>query len=175
MGLFGVKLSSEDVPEHKNFHLSTRGNSEYKWRTSSNVIGCLEIPSEPDLLLAAEYRPRPVKDHRDSFDKAMQVWLEWNLQDEFMEACEGLPKIMRCCGLLPNDDETIKSLVPDLNRGWIRVTNQRLQRETKGFRLDCFIWNWQNALGKAETNILLIRFISSSHSPVWTSSSRELF
>ena len=27
-----------------------------------------------------------------------------------------------------------------------------------GFKIDCYVWNWHNATGKAETNILLIRF-----------------
>ena len=26
------------------------------------------------------------------------------------------------------------------------------------FKVDAFLWNWQNASGKAETNIILIRF-----------------
>lgn len=26
------------------------------------------------------------------------------------------------------------------------------------FKIDLFLWSWQNASGKAETNILLIRF-----------------
>jgi hypothetical protein len=26
------------------------------------------------------------------------------------------------------------------------------------FKIDFFLWNWQNASGKAETNIILVRF-----------------
>ena len=32
----------------------------------------------------------------------------------------------------------------------------RLNRDS--FKIDIFLWNWQNASGKAETNIILVRF-----------------
>ena len=79
-------------------------------------------------------------------------------QLSFMKACADAPKVTCCCGYLLRDDDTIKEMVPALNEGWVRSINQRLLRENKGFKIDCFVWNWHNATGKAETNILLIRF-----------------
>jgi len=151
-------FETENVPQEKKFHISTRLNSDYKWKTSSNIIGCLEVPSEPELLLEAEYIKRPVRLSQDAYDYCIEVWDEWNLKAEFLKACESVPKVTCCCGLIPNDDETIKDIVSHLNKGWIRSINQRLLRENKGFKLDLYIWNWHNATGKAETNILLIRF-----------------
>jgi len=152
-------FATEAVPEEKKFHISTRFNSDYKWQTSPEIIGCLEVPSEPALLLDAKYIPRPVLSvSRDAFDYCLEIWEEWNLKDSFLQACEDAPKVTCCCGLLANDDATIQAMVPYLNKTWIREINQRLLRDNKGFKLDCYIWNWHNATGKAETNILLIRF-----------------
>ena len=79
-------------------------------------------------------------------------------QLSFMKACADAPKVTCCCGYLLRDDDTIKEMVPALNEGWVRSINQRLLRENMGFKIDCYVWNWHNATGKAETNILLIRF-----------------
>jgi hypothetical protein len=63
-----------------------------------------------------------------------------------------------CCGLIPDDDATIKDLIPVLNGGWIKNVNKRLSDGNAGFKLDVFLWQWHNVSGKSETNILLIRF-----------------
>jgi hypothetical protein len=141
------------------FQLCTRQNSEHKWRTLPTIMGCLEVPSEPTLSLQARYVRRPVADHAANFGQALHVWHELQLRHEFVAACAGTAQVHTCCfGLLSNDDAVIRELVPDLNRGWVRATNRRLHRLGHAFTIDCFVWNWQNALGKSETNILLIRF-----------------
>jgi hypothetical protein len=60
--------------------------------------------------------------------------------------------------LIPDDDATIKDLIPALNRGWIKSVNKHLSEGKAGFKLDVFLWQWNNVSGKSETNILLIRF-----------------
>jgi hypothetical protein len=153
------KRTMEDCNKEGFFHLSTRQNSDHKWRTSPAIIGCLEVPSEPTLSFQANYVRRPVTLHATDFGQALHVWHELKLRQEFMAACAGTASVHTCCfGLVSNDDATIRQLVPDLNRGWVRATNRRLQRLGHAFFIDCFVWNWQNALGKSETNILLIRF-----------------
>jgi hypothetical protein len=68
-----------------------------------------------------------------------------------------------CCGLIPDDDATIKDLIPALNKGWIRKVNKQLAEGEKGFKLDVFLWQWSNVSGKSETNILLIRFFDATN------------
>lgn len=144
------------------FQVCTRDNTEYKWCNTPDVIGCLEVPSEPNLDLRGEHVPRAVAKHQESFQQAIKAWEAMNLREEFLQACDGTAVSTCCFGFLPNDDATIRSLVPDLNRGWMRATNRRLLREGHDFQLDCYLWNWENAVGKTETNILLIRFLRSN-------------
>ena len=161
MGLFGVELEQEEVPEGKKYMISTRENSEYKWQNDPHVIGALEVPSQPDLKVHDHYSSRCVNGKEEAFDDAMEVWEDWKLKEEFVKACDNVPVATCCCGLIQNDDKTIKNLVPSLNNGWIKATNQKLAGENMGFKLDVFIWTWHNAVGKAETNILLIRFFKT--------------
>jgi len=99
---------------------------------------------------------------QEEFDKALQVWEEWNLRNQFIKAVEQIPKETCCCGLLNDDDSTIKALAPALNKGWIKHINKKLHAKQKGFKLDAFVWQWHNATGKSETNILLIRFFKTT-------------
>lgn len=158
-GWFGVEYEQEQVPAKKAYMFSTRDNSEYKWQTCKHVIGALEVPSDPSFQIDAEYAVRHVKDHEDAFDDAVQVWDDMKLRDELIRAVEGAPKEFLCCGLVPDDDGTIKKLVRTLNKGWIKDVNQRLHLGQFPFRIDAFLWQWHNATGKSETNILIIRFM----------------
>jgi hypothetical protein len=176
-----ASMNNNECNKEGFFHLCTRHNSDYKWRTSPAIMGCLEVPSEPTLSLQAPYvvrRPAVVVaatadaavQHNATatatataaaadFEQALHVWHALQLRHEFVAACAGTAQVHTCCfGLVSNDDATIRQLVPDLNRGWVRATNRRLHRLGHAFGIDCFVWNWQNALGKSETNILLIRF-----------------
>jgi len=162
MGLFGVNLEQEDVPPDKKFMISTRENSEYKWRQDfpDQIFGALEIPSDPVLnVKSPDYTSRPVRGKEDLLDEALELWDEWKLRDEFVKAVDGVPVETCCCGLITDSDATVKSLVPALNRGWVHDVNRRLRNDRAGFKLDAYLWHWTNAMGKAETNILLIRFL----------------
>lgn len=171
----------EDVPKEKKYMISTRENSEYKWH-ADGVLGALEVPCDPEFDLHGQYRSRHVDGMQDDFDSALQVWDDLKLREGFIQASSDLPHETCCCGLLRDDDATIKGIVPLLNKGWIRQVNkeilahvaeqekQRQQDEDAGddddddatpvtkFKLDAFLWQWHNATGKSETNILLIRF-----------------
>jgi hypothetical protein len=159
-------LPEEQVPDSKRHMISTRENSYYKWQ-ASNVVGALEIPSEPDLDYRLEYEKRPVSGQDKRFETFMTDWDELKLGDEFIKACEGIPLEVCCCGLMTHTDNTIKSMASLLNEGWMTKTNERLLKEGKEFQMDAFIWSCNNATGKAETLILLIRFfdISAESSP----------
>ena len=172
MGRF---LGDEDsVPSDKRHQISTRDNSAYKWQQDGGVqhtiLGALEVHSEPDLQVHEPLSQRFVagdgedSPRRQDFEAACRVWDDWNLREEFVKACDNVPPETCCCGLLPDSDNTIKVIVKSLNKGWVRKTNQRLQDENKGFKLHLYLWTWHNVSGKAETNVLLVRFISTKKS-----------
>ena len=150
-----MDFEQEEVPPGKKYMISTRNNSEYKWH-ARDVVGALEVSSEPELKLRLPLTERVVK--KELFERYLKVWKDWKLRDEFIQACENAPKETCCCGLVSDNDATIKKLVEALNDGWIKATNEKLVRHHKNFKLDAYNWNWHNATGKAETNILLIRF-----------------
>jgi hypothetical protein len=153
----GAEENEQDVvPPNKRFLFSTRDNSDYKWQRARGVVGCLEVKSEPFLCTSALMRPRFVVGKEQVFEHAMKCWEELNLRDSFIQACDLLPKETCCCGLMPDDDATIKEWAVQLNETWVKSTNKKLME--RGVKLECFHWNWQNASGKAETNIFLIRF-----------------
>lgn len=153
-----MAFESENVPKNKKYMISTRGNSAYKWQTDPSIIGALEVPSEPRLNLHDEYTAWGVEGKQDVFEEALHVWMERNLRDDFIRACENVPIETCCCGLLSDDDSTMKVLVPAVNNGWIKATNIKLAQSGHTFAIDTFIWTWHNATGKSETNILLVRF-----------------
>lgn len=164
MGLFGVDLEREDVPRNKNFMISTRDNSDYKWQQGHpEIFGCLEVPSDPSLDVRGEYSSRPVKGKEDLLAEALRTWDEWKLKSELVKACNSIPPEYCCCGIMPDPDETLKkAIIPQLNKGWIRDVNTRLRDDRAGFKLNAYLWQWHNASGKSETNILLIRFFEEA-------------
>jgi hypothetical protein len=48
-------VEQEPVPLGKQYMISTRENSDYKWQNMPDVIGCLEIPCVPDFQPHGEY------------------------------------------------------------------------------------------------------------------------
>ena len=155
-------MEREHVPHEKEFHMSTRENSEYKWyQHHKDIIGALEIESEPDLYLRKPFSELTRHDtnppHTDEFQKALQVYHdELNLHTDFVSAAEAFPPEMSCCGLIQNDKKTIRKMVPHLNETWIKDANTKLQ--SKSLKIDCFIWRWSHISGPSESYILLIRF-----------------
>lgn len=49
-----------------------------------DIVGCLEVPSEPQLLLDEEYIQRPVAD-KESFERCLDVWEKLKLKDSFVK------------------------------------------------------------------------------------------
>ena len=152
----------QHIPLNKHLQISTRLNSQYKWQ-SRDVIGALEVPSEPYLnLRASRYLERTStaavgNDH--DFQQALQLWNTLNLQADFVAAATSMSVETSCCGLVTDDDKTLHKLVPHLTRVWIpKVNEQLLAASSSNIRLDLYVWSWHNAMGKSETNILLIRF-----------------
>jgi len=138
--------------------ISTRENAAYKWQKSSRggVIGCLEVPSEPELhIRAAEFRTHVV--HPERFAHCWSVWQQLALQKDFVDACDMIPAV-KWLGCLTHTDRTIRKLVDKLNGEWVEKVNAKLD----DFCIDLFNWHWMNATGKAETNILLIRFLEKA-------------
>lgn len=150
-------FEEEKVPDSKRHMISTRLNSAYKWQTH-NTVGALEVPSEPTLDVHLEYAKRIVPEKEEKFNEYLKQWDKLHLQSQFIRACNARPVETCCCGMVTNNDETIKTLVPALNKGWVKTVNERLIQANKKFQIDVFLWSWHNATGKAESNILLIRF-----------------
>ena len=88
----GVKLEQETVPANKRYMISTRENSEFKWQNDPTLLGALEVPSDPYFRLDGEYSSRPVAGKEGPFDKALEVWEQMNLRQEFQKAAETGPK-----------------------------------------------------------------------------------
>ena len=150
----------EQKPSKKTFLVNSRDNSDYKWQRARGVVGALEVVSVPVFKYKDDMTPRYVQGRELVFQDALQVWGDQKCRESFIQACETMPVGTCCCGFVNDDDTTIKEFVPLLNENWAKSVNKRLQE--RGFKVECFLWNWQNASGKAETNILLIRFYELS-------------
>jgi hypothetical protein len=153
---------SEDTESSLSHMFATKDNSAFKWQRGRGVVGALEVPSEPSFRFKDPLVPRKVKGKEEPFEEALEDWAHLKLRDDFVKSCEKLPSEMCCCGLLSDQDATKRRFVSLLNEGWCKRTNKKLLNNKSGWKVDAFLWNWQNASGKAETNILLIRFIQTS-------------
>jgi hypothetical protein len=136
--------------------ISDRDNCDFKWQRARGVVGALEVNCEPDFNYRDELIPRYTPNREGVFDVALSNWNQLKLRDSFVQACNSLPVSTCCCGFLNDSDGTIRDFVLLLNEGWVKSANKQLLGS--GVKIDIFLWNWQNASGKAETNILLIRF-----------------
>ena len=146
---------------NRAFRFSTRTNSDYKWKDHDNgatvVVGALEIQSEPVMNYKCELKKSFVLGREDMFDSAYKIWKKHNLRTQFIQTCDQIPPSTFCCGLLHDDEDTIRNMLPVLNE-WAYITNEEYFKGT-GYKLDCFHWTWNNVSGKAKTNILLVRFL----------------
>ncbi len=124
------------------------------------VVGALEVKSEPVFRPRDEMIPRSKDGSDGAFEEALQAWEDLKLRKTFISACDELPAESCCCGLMHDADASIKEYVKLLNEGWVKTANKMLL--TRYFKIDIFLWNWQNASGKAETNVMLIRFFQLS-------------
>ena len=155
---------SNDLDASGNHIFATRENSAFKWQRARSVIGALEVHSEPFLNFREDLIPHIVKGQDASFHDALQAWDDLKLRNDFIKACEKLPAEMCCCGFMNDDDATKRQFVELLNEGWCKQVNKKLQKSNRGVKVDVFLWHWQNASGKSETNIIMIRFFELSTS-----------
>lgn len=153
---------SNDLDASVNHIFATRENSAIKWQRARSVVGALEVHSEPFLRFRDDLIPHTVKGQDLAFQEALQAWDDLKLRNDFIKACEKLPAEMCCCGFLNDDDATKRRFVKLLNEGWIQQVNKKLLKQHRGVKLDVFLWHWQNASGKSETNIIMIRFFELS-------------
>lgn len=141
---------------------ASKDNTAFKWQRARGVVGALEIKSEPMLKLRDDLTPHYVKGKEKTFHDGLQAWEDLKLREDFIRTSEKLPLEPCCCGILTDQEATKRRFVTLLNTDWTKKANRKLLREGRGVKLDIFLWNWQNASGKAETNILLIRFFELS-------------
>lgn len=158
--------ASEDDSEEENSGsmriFASKDNTSYKWQRARGVIGALEIESEPILKVRENLVPHTIKGKGIIFQDAMEAWKTLKLREDLIKAVDKLPDEMCCCGLLVDEVATKRRFVKLLNDRWAKAANKKLLGSNKGMKVDVFLWNWQNASGKAESNILLIRFFELS-------------
>jgi hypothetical protein len=139
-------LRRDPVPSFKDFHLSTRENSVYKWQ-NRKVVGALEIESEPDLNFHSMI-PNPGTStcyKYERFHAAHKAFRDFGLHKLFLEVATSFPARMSCFGMIQDDVKTIRALVPYLNETWVP-------------RANIVLMSWSHISGRSESNILLIRF-----------------
>jgi len=144
------------LEKRRNLRSSTKVNSSFKWKTDRTVVGALEIVTDPDLDLAAPMIVHCIPGYDTEFDGYHEVWKKLNLRKEFIEAYKSIPPQTTCCGLVAEQDATIKANTPLMNKGWFKSKDKVLKEH--GFRLSLFVWTWNNLAGKGETVIPMIRF-----------------
>ena len=144
----------------RDFKSSTKENSDFKWKVDRSVVGALEVFTDPNLDLRAHMIEHNILGYEDQFQEYLTVWKDLKLKKEFITAFESIPPTTSCCGSITMQDQTIKHIVPLLNKGWVKSVNERVH--DSGFKLSIFVWKWSNISGKAETVIPLIRFHSLS-------------
>eukprot|EP00536_Pseudo-nitzschia_multiseries_P016661 jgi/Psemu1/313418/fgenesh1_kg.1188_\ len=144
----------------RDFRTSTKVNSDFKWKVDRSVVGALEVATDPVLDVQAELQVHEIIGYEEEFQSYVKVWKDLKLRNEFIKAFESLAPETVCCGLITDQDKTIRKNAKELNNGWVKSTNQKLIKE--GFKLSVFVWYWRNISGKAETVIPMIRFHSIS-------------
>ena len=128
-----LKEDEDDRNEYAVF--ANRENSSYKWQRARNVVGALEVVSEP-VLRPSAMEPRYYKGREVLFKEAMKVWEDENLQKEFVSAFDSLPVETCCCGFMRDQDGSKKEFVRLLNDKWARRANRKLSN--KGY-----VVSWQ--------------------------------
>ena len=153
---------SNDLDASVNHIFATKENSAMKWQRARCVVGALEVHSEPFLRFREDLIPHAVKGQDVAFQEALQAWEDLKLRNDFIKACEKLPAEECCCGFMNDHDATKRRFVKLLNEEWCKQVNKKLLKNNRGVKVDVFLWHWQNASGKSETNIIMIRFFELS-------------
>lgn len=141
---------------------ATKQNSAIKWQRARGVIGALEVKSEPYLDIREELQPHLVKGNETIFHHAVKAWEDLKLRQDFIKTVKQLPTETCCCGFMSDDDATKRNYVELLNNSWCKQATKKLNQAGHAFKVDTFLWNWQNASGKSESNIIMIRFFELS-------------
>jgi hypothetical protein len=151
-----------DIPEAPITRLqrgfSTRDNSAFKWRRDKSVVGGFEVQSYPYFEPRGRMKEQQVLAMEAQFEECKEVWKELELRKSFIQAVESIPLETSCCGLMQNDDVTMQKLVPTLNKGWVKGINKKIKY--RGYKISCFLWSWNNPIGKAKTVVMMVRFHS---------------
>mmetsp|Transcript_16469 Transcript_16469/g.33849 ORF Transcript_16469/g.33849 Transcript_16469/m.33849 type:complete len:169 (-) Transcript_16469:2585-3091(-) len=140
----------------RDMRTSTKINSDFKWKTDRSVVGALEVVADPSLDLRAPMELREIFGYEAELESYYKTWRRMRLTEEFIKAFEDIPPQTTCCGVMTEQDKTVKQNVALLNKGWVKATNERLERHD--FKISLFVWSWTNVLGKSETVIPMIRF-----------------
>lgn len=151
-----IQVSGREEP-CRGLRCSTKMNSDFKWKVDRSVIGALEIVSDPGLDLRAKMTVHEIVGYEDEFKKFLRIWEDLKCRDEFIKAFESIPPETTCCGMVVQQDGTIKHNAHLLNKGWAKSTNEKILAKS-GFKISIYVWHWSNISGKAETIIPLIRF-----------------
>ena len=141
---------------------ANRHNSAVKWQRARDVIGALEVKSEPYLDVYDDMCPHLVKGKEEVFHNAVVAWEDLKLLQDFHKTVKSFPNEYCCCGLMSDEVATKRRYVEMLNDDWCKRASKKLNNAGHAFKLDTFLWNWQNASGKAESNIIMIRFYELS-------------
>ena len=141
---------------HNRF--STRLNSEFKWKLDKSVVGALEVKSLPNFDPTHRMKEADIVGKEKELQECIKFWKELGLRKSFIEAAESIPPETTCCGLIREDNATVKKLVPLLNEGWVNGINEKIK--DRGYKISCFVWSWSNATGKTDSVVLMIRFHS---------------
>ena len=153
------KMECSGRAPHRDFKASTKANSDFKWKADRSVVGALEVVTDPGLDLRAKMTVHQIVGHEDEFLEFYRIWEDLKLRKKIINAFESIAPETTCCGMVTNEDKTIKHNAHILNKGWVKSTNEKIL-ETKGFRISIYVWRWSNISGKAETVVPMIRFHS---------------
>jgi hypothetical protein len=114
---------------------ANRDNSDFKWQRSKYVVGALVVQSEPVFNPREDMIPRYKDGCNDTFAQALQEWDDTKLRQAFIDACDDLPAESCCCGLIHDEDASIKGYVKLLNEKWVKnIANKKLQ--PRGFKIE---------------------------------------
>ena len=122
------EIEDQEDPDQKFTAFANRDNSDFKWRRARNVLGVLEVYSEPILKPREQLKPRHAKGRETVFNEALNAWEKEELRKDLIDALENLPVETCCCGFMEDNDSTKKQLVKLLNDFWVKKASKKLQR-----------------------------------------------
>lgn len=123
-------LRPEEEEKSVDFlNFSNRENCTYKWQRARNVVGALEVRSEPELKPEEHMEKRYYDGRENMFMEAIEQWEKEQLKKEFVTAVNSLPVATCCCGFVTDAETTKKELINMLNEGWAKRVNKKLSEK----------------------------------------------